>query len=270
MADIFISYKREEIGHAQRFAKAFHEEGFSTFFDLGQHGIHAGETWDKRLETELAQARCCVVLWSPASAASDNVRSEARRAKGRDILVPALIARCVPPIGLDALQSADLIGWGGDRTQPQFRFLVDSGVRKKIHKNGAKSIIAPMAPTPAIAPATESPRWPSTERAIVGRTLRIFHKDYWDEYQFRAGGSALYKLNRAEAAIADLFRGRQSKSWYICKDKLILNASSNASDTWQYELELDPNSRRIFGQVLVHGQPNDNGAFSKLYADWID
>jgi hypothetical protein len=152
MADVFISYKREEIAWAGRVAQALSEEGFSAFYDLDDNGIHAGEEWDKRLEQELAVAKCCVVLWSGASTESPNVRSEARRANSRGILVPARISVCQAPLGLDALQEADLCQWRGDRSDPQWRFLVDRGVARKLGRPGRPPHLA-ATPTPPPPPA---------------------------------------------------------------------------------------------------------------------
>lgn len=150
MADVFISYKREEITWAARVAQALSEEGFSAFYDLDDEGIHAGEEWDKRLEQELAAAKCCVVLWSPNSVQSANVRSEARRANTRGILVPAKIRACEAPIGLDALQEADLSQWRGDRADPQWRFLVDRGVARKVGRAGRPPQPPPPPPEPGL------------------------------------------------------------------------------------------------------------------------
>lgn len=132
MADVFISYKREELSRAAAVAGALESEGFSVFYDLGDQGIQAGEIWDKRLEHELSVAGCCVVLWSPESVASDNVRSEARRAKERGVLVPAQIIPCRLPLGLDSVQAVDLSCWTGERSDPQWRFLVDRGIGPKL------------------------------------------------------------------------------------------------------------------------------------------
>lgn len=166
MADVFISYKREEIAWAARVGRALSEEGFSAFYDLDDDGIHAGEEWDKRLEKELADAKCCVVLWSSASTQSPNVRSEARRANNRGILVPAKINACQAPLGLDALQEADLRQWRGDRTDAQWRFLVDRGVARKVGRAGRPPKLAPPPPPPQPLPqavdepsASGLPKW---------------------------------------------------------------------------------------------------------------
>ncbi|MFZ4120957.1 MAG: toll/interleukin-1 receptor domain-containing protein [Caulobacterales bacterium] len=166
MADVFISYKREELARAAQVARALEDEGYSTFYDVGDGGIHAGETWDKRLERELNSAKCCVVLWSSASTHSDNVRSEARRAKARGVLVPAFIEACEAPIGLDTVQSADLKAWRGSRTDPQWRFLVDRGVAVIVGR--AAKGVAP--PPPVVKSTTEVPKMSSVTPEVATAT----------------------------------------------------------------------------------------------------
>jgi uncharacterized protein YigE (DUF2233 family) len=130
MADVFLSYKREDLVHAKAIAQAATDEGFSVFFDVHDDvGIRAGESWDQRLEYELGSTKAVIVLWSRRSVASDNVRDEARRAAARGILVPVMLDDCEVPLGLGILQAADLRQWSGDRQDPQWRFLIDRGVR---------------------------------------------------------------------------------------------------------------------------------------------
>lgn len=137
MADVFVSYKREELEVARLVALKLQEEGFSVFFDShDEGGIKVGESWDERLERELAAARAVVVLWSPKSGRSDNVKDEARRAHARGVLAPAIIETCQPPLGLGVVQTANLIGWGGDRANPQWRMLIDRGVASLVGRRG--------------------------------------------------------------------------------------------------------------------------------------
>lgn len=157
MADIFISYKREEIALAQLVAETLAEEGFSAFFDAHQdEGILIGEAWDARLERELNAARAVIVLWSPASVTSENVRDEARRAHARGILFPARIDVCDPPLGLGVVQTANLLGWRGDRAHLQWRLLIDSGVARKLGRR-ANAPPAPRLQAVAPAPANTPP-----------------------------------------------------------------------------------------------------------------
>jgi hypothetical protein len=64
MADIFLSYAREDAERASEFVDAFEAEGWSVFWDPK---ISAGETWHDRLLKELSAAKTVVVLWSRSS-----------------------------------------------------------------------------------------------------------------------------------------------------------------------------------------------------------
>lgn len=131
MADIFISYKREDLDKARAISNTLTEEGYSVFFDAhDQEGIDVGEHWDQRLENELGEAKSVIVLWSKRSLASRHVRDEARRAESRNKLIPVLLEECEPPLGLGSLQAVNLSGWNGDRADIRWRKLVDSGVSR--------------------------------------------------------------------------------------------------------------------------------------------
>ncbi|HXV80690.1 MAG TPA: toll/interleukin-1 receptor domain-containing protein [Candidatus Binatia bacterium] len=123
MADLFISYAREDEARVERLARALEERGLSVFFD---RQIPAGQTWRSHIGQALSGARCVVVVWSPASIASNWVSEEADEAKRRGILVPVLLDLVEPPIGFRSIQAADLSDWEPGRTSPRFdKLLVD-------------------------------------------------------------------------------------------------------------------------------------------------
>jgi hypothetical protein len=64
MADIFISYAREDRTKAQQLAAALEDSGWSVWWDTR---LKAGEIWDEVIEKEIKTARTVVVLWSHAS-----------------------------------------------------------------------------------------------------------------------------------------------------------------------------------------------------------
>ncbi len=120
MADIFISYKREERASASELATALAEEGWSVWWDLELVG---GERFDDKIEEELNAAGAVVVLWSLRSVVSDFVKDEATRALKLETLVPARIELVDPPLRFDRLDTIDLIGWNGDRNHAGYRRL---------------------------------------------------------------------------------------------------------------------------------------------------
>jgi formylglycine-generating enzyme required for sulfatase activity len=126
MADIFISYAREDIATAQALAAALEGLGWSVFWD---RRIPAGRRFDEFIAEQLAAARCVLVLWSGVAINSEWVIEEAGEAKERNVLAPALIAPVKPPFGFRTRQCADLIGWQGDAAHPGFTQMLDDIAR---------------------------------------------------------------------------------------------------------------------------------------------
>lgn len=78
IADIFISYKREERGLADRMARALIDAGFTTVPD---RNIAKNETFGDAIDSMIRGGRLTLVLWTHASAGSEWVRNEARLAR---------------------------------------------------------------------------------------------------------------------------------------------------------------------------------------------
>ena len=109
MADVFISYAREDAAQAERIARGLEAAGLGVFWD---NEIPPGQTWADYIEGKLNQCAVAVVLWSENSTKSQWVREEARMGRGK--LIPARLDASEPPFGFGDVQSADLSHWGGD------------------------------------------------------------------------------------------------------------------------------------------------------------
>jgi WD40 repeat protein len=121
MSDVFISYARSDRPRAKVLAEALERNGWSTWWD---RKIPLGKTWDEVIEKELDAARCVVVMWSKESVASDWVKTEAREAKQRGILIPVLIENVKTPLDFRHIQTANLVEWDPTANYPEFdRFL---------------------------------------------------------------------------------------------------------------------------------------------------
>jgi adenylate cyclase len=123
MSDVFISYKRENLAAVNRLVEALRAEGVSVWWD---QDIPPNAPWEATIEGELAAAKLVIVAWSPAAVASDNVKAEARWARGQGRLLQVFVEACEPPLFFGERQGVDLKGWSGDAADPVFRTLLQA------------------------------------------------------------------------------------------------------------------------------------------------
>ncbi len=110
MADVFISYAREDEPIARRAAKAFQSAGLNVWWDAD---LPAHRTYSEIIERNLEEAHAVVVLWSKTAAKSQWVRAEADFARNANKLVQAKLDGTLPPLPFNQIQCADLKGWRG-------------------------------------------------------------------------------------------------------------------------------------------------------------
>ena len=134
MADIFLSYVRQDRERAKLLVRVLEDKGWSIWWD---RALKTGETWHDVIEKELANARCVVVLWSARAAKSGWVRDEADEGRKRGILVPAVLEDR-PPLGFRHFQTADLSDWTGQTDHAELRGLINAidpgqdGLRRRL------------------------------------------------------------------------------------------------------------------------------------------
>ncbi|MEL6316463.1 MAG: toll/interleukin-1 receptor domain-containing protein, partial [Pseudomonadota bacterium] len=120
MADVFISYAREDRAFVARLAPAIEALGLSVWWD---DKLAPGREFELEIERELDAARAVVAVWSAASLRSVAVRAEAREALDQEKLAPVRIAPVKPPLFSRGIQFADLEGWDGDAAAVAFQDL---------------------------------------------------------------------------------------------------------------------------------------------------
>jgi len=156
MADVFISYSREDAEKARRFAEAFQSAGLSVWWD---DALRSGEAFDESIERALRDARAVVVLWSATSVTSRWVRAEATQADRNRTLVPVMIEPCQRPIIFELTHTADLSHWQGNADDRAWHGLV-ADVRRLVEARaaprGAPAATAPSAATPSAGSARPS------------------------------------------------------------------------------------------------------------------
>jgi len=184
MADIFISYAREDREWVEKLAKALTGEGYTVWWDWD---LLVGKRYRETIETELQTCKATVVVWSQHSIRSDFVRDEAEEGQGRNILVPLLKENVRPPAGFRQLQTADLTQWNGLTDHVEFRRMMRGlqhvvGGAPAAEKDdepevptiptatvapGATVAEAVVMPTPAVTP---EPKPPTPEPVVQAKT----------------------------------------------------------------------------------------------------
>ncbi|HET9811159.1 MAG TPA: TIR domain-containing protein [Sphingomicrobium sp.] len=115
MAQIFLSYAREDADFAKQIAEDVGRAGHEVWWD--QH-IQGGSRFSNAIDKALKDAEAVVVLWSSASVESAWVQDEAAEGRDSGRLVPVLLDNCKPPLGFRQFQSVDLSRWrGGEGAQ---------------------------------------------------------------------------------------------------------------------------------------------------------
>jgi TPR repeat protein len=140
MADVFISYRREERAKAELLAKAFADEGLDVWWDAG---LQAGETFDEKIQSLLHSAKAVVVLWSPAAIESEWVRGEGTIGRERGVLVPVMVKPTRIPVPFNLIHTIDLTSWNGDRADPAYRAVV-----ARVQDLAGRKDAAPLKPLP--------------------------------------------------------------------------------------------------------------------------
>jgi hypothetical protein len=162
MSDIFVSYSSKDRERAALIARALEARGWNVWWD---RTIPPGRQYDDVIEEALAEARCVVVLWSKASAASTWVKNEASEAVSKKALIPAVIEDEVKiPFEFRRVQAADLSRWQGDASAAEFMQFCDAiaaevaaaAPEEKATSEPRFSAPAPASP-PTVAPPFASP-----------------------------------------------------------------------------------------------------------------
>ena len=125
MADIFISYDRDDTDKVERIAEGLSQENVAFWWD---RDLREGENFSLAIEDKIEEVRYVLVTWSSSARKSIYVRGEALEALDRGKLVQVVIDKSRLPVPFNAVQATFLDNWNGDRTDNRWRRLV-SGIR---------------------------------------------------------------------------------------------------------------------------------------------
>ena len=115
MSTIFVSYAREDESKAKVIARSLEDGGWSVWWD---RELAAGDTWERKILTELDRASYVVVLWSARSLESRWVRKETEIARERGCLVPVVLGDVEQPPEFEEIQSIRMSWPGGGQGHP--------------------------------------------------------------------------------------------------------------------------------------------------------
>ena len=123
MADVFISYARQNETLAKQAAEALRNAGFAVWRD---DELPAHRSYSDVIEERIKSARAMLVLWSNEAVRSQWVRAEADAARELGTLVQVSLDGVLPPMPFNQIQCADLFGWTGDTSWPGWQKVVSS------------------------------------------------------------------------------------------------------------------------------------------------
>lgn len=198
MADVFISYAREDRPRAEQVARGLQAIGLEAFWDTE---IPPGQSWADYIEGKLSQCRAVVVLWSEHSTKSQWVREEARMGRDKSKLIPALLDGAPAPFGFGEVQAANLSNWRGEPNHPEWvRF--SQAVHTAARGAGAAPPPQPQAayaPPPSYTQASSGAGETLSPIGYIQKCFRLFvdgkgrarRSEYWWWAAFTVGVSII-------------------------------------------------------------------------------
>ncbi len=138
---VFISYKRQDIERARRLRDLL-SRTFEVWWD---EDLQGGQQWALAIDEALLSAVVVVVLWTPASVASDWVKHEAAVAKSKGTLVPVLLESCDIPAAFAHVHATSLLEWHGDAIALEIMSLCAAVARVKRRRRGRRAVVSAAA-----------------------------------------------------------------------------------------------------------------------------
>jgi hypothetical protein len=175
---VFISYSRVNKEFAARLAKDLRSAGYPIWFDLMD--IPTGARWDDTVEKALRECSIFMIILTPASIASENVKDEIGYAidHGKRIL-PVLLETCEVPLRLRRFQYVDFTAKSFEDGFTSARELLGGLVEQSsvVAADGNSNTETPTASKPMTTyPKNENVRLPSSkagQKKVISKSLII-------------------------------------------------------------------------------------------------
>lgn len=139
MADVFISYAREDRPTVETLAEKLAFAGYKVWFDAELPQGRSGH----RMAPEIEAARAVVVVWSKQSVVNPWVVAEAGEGRDTNRLVPVALEGVKPPMAFRDVETIDFTRWRNGEGEP-FHMLLAI-----LSKRAAPAYLPGAAKTPA-------------------------------------------------------------------------------------------------------------------------
>jgi hypothetical protein len=168
MADVVISYSRENEATARLLAETLAKDGYDVWRD--ESAAPSAASADAIAE-QIGRAGAVIVLWSESASASEWVRAEANVARGMKKLVHASADDQPPPIPFDPTQAASISTWLGEPDHPGWQQIRAGVIALCGAPQSEKTVLAiPPVPAPTPPAATEPAPVASAPPAVAPET----------------------------------------------------------------------------------------------------
>src|SRR5579862_290391 len=109
LSGVFLSYSRGDRTLALRILQNLRALGVDVWWDEDMPGVD----WHEELARQINELAAVLVIWTPLSLNSKNVRDEARLGQSTDKLVNIMVGVGAPPFPFDRVNGLPLDGWTG-------------------------------------------------------------------------------------------------------------------------------------------------------------
>lgn len=117
MADVFISYAREDRARVECVNQALREIDLDVWIDAR---LTPGEPFEAEIRREANAAKAMIVCWTPNAVESNFVHGEAGIGRARGVLIPLKLEACEAPLGFSRLEIVALTHWQGAQDDPEW------------------------------------------------------------------------------------------------------------------------------------------------------
>jgi hypothetical protein len=243
---VFLSYSRADRGRAELLIQGLRGLGVDAWWDEDMPGVD----WQAELARQINSLSAVIVLWTPHSIESKNVRDEARLGQHEEKLVNAMIGVSAPPFPFERNNGLPLDGWTGREKHNGWARLV-------------KTIDDMFAQTGAGSPGELTARLASRERTIAEKQAALSQA----EEAYRAAKSD-------EAAAADAWvtasaacaAAQQQLGWVVDRNgspALLRAAQTDLNTTLAAQEEADT-ARKACAEQLAAASRNVTRAKREL------